>query len=80
MTDDRTAQFKELVDLCKAHDWYYSFSDDHGAWVRGEKQAKELAAKAEALGRDGKRLYQAYRDIHFNPAGTFSFYYPEDES
>lgn len=31
----------------KAHDWYYSFSDDSGVWRRGEDSAKEIAELAK---------------------------------
>ena len=33
---------QEFFSLCSAHDWYYSYSDDHGAWRRGAAEAATL--------------------------------------
>jgi len=71
-------ELRELDDMLRAHDWYYSFSDDHGAWKRGEAASKAIAAEVKAIGtRDAKRLYQAYIDIHFSPARGFSYHYDD---
>jgi hypothetical protein len=33
---------EEFFNACKNFDWYYSYSDDHGVWRRGEARSKEL--------------------------------------
>jgi hypothetical protein len=30
----------EYITLLQSHDWYYSYSDDYNAWVKG-RQAKD---------------------------------------
>lgn len=32
----------ELATRMKNHDWYHSFSDDHGVYMRGVRDAQEI--------------------------------------
>jgi len=31
--------------MCKAHDWYYDYSDDHTVWKRGRESEAKLISK-----------------------------------
>lgn len=35
--------------LCKEHDWYYAYSDDHNVWKRGVVAEDRLKARYAAL-------------------------------
>jgi hypothetical protein len=35
---------KEFSKQLKAHDWYYSYSDDHNVWERGKRQLQNIVA------------------------------------
>ena len=37
-------QTKSLMEQLRNHDWYYSYSDDHRVWKRGQANAKRLQA------------------------------------
>lgn len=39
------------------HDWFYSFSDDHSVWSRGERERSRLISIAEGNGNDFKQAY-----------------------
>lgn len=34
-------------DVCAAHDWYHEWSDDHGAYLRGQRERSRLREAAE---------------------------------
>lgn len=38
-----------LAKLCKAHDWYYNYSDDSRCWTAGEAQRKALDAQYKTV-------------------------------
>ena len=46
----------------EAHDWYYEMSDDHGAWVKGNKEDKALREEAKKEGFE--ELYEAFINYH----------------
>ena len=55
------AYFKKL----QSHDWYYQYSDDHGAWQKGRSQAMELQSIAAEGGIYGK-MYEEYSAAMFD--------------
>jgi len=40
---------QELEEHMKYHDWYYTYSDDHGVWQRGCQSADTMTAKMNEL-------------------------------
>lgn len=40
---------QDLADHMDTHDWYYTYSDDHGVWQRGVESAKQMTAKMNEL-------------------------------
>ena len=50
---------KEFHALCAAHDWYYSYSDDHSVWRRGSERAGELA-RAMTKRPDLRAIYEGF--------------------
>tara|TARA_R110000868_G_scaffold203167_1_gene450988 strand:+ start:401 stop:637 length:237 start_codon:yes stop_codon:yes gene_type:complete len=56
--------FKKLLDN---HDWFYNFSDDHGIWVRGERQVAEIHhVLLQNNNIEMKKLYNEYYARYFN--------------
>lgn len=56
----------ELTEMCKHHDWYYEFSDDHSVWRRGGGQRAEIRNKLKeceeaGLGEEANNIYNEYR-------------------
>jgi len=51
-----------LWDRLNKHDWYYSYSDDHSVWQRGEADWKELTTMAAAIdgGPELKSAFSAH--------------------
>jgi phosphoribosyl-AMP cyclohydrolase len=43
------SQYREAL---RTHDWYYSYSDDHQAWKKGEESSKTLSALQKFLDPD----------------------------
>lgn len=37
---------KAFWKLCRSHDWFHPYSDDHGVWLRGNDNERNLAALA----------------------------------
>lgn len=72
---DKTRNFSAA---CRSHDWFYYFSDDHRVYKAGQEATRKLEEKRDELGSVGERLYQAYRDIHFNPGNGFVHGWFED--
>jgi hypothetical protein len=56
----------EFTTLVKNHDWYYNFSDDHGVWVRGERESAKIDAALKNGTDDMKRVYNDYHALHYN--------------
>ena len=42
-------KLKEFEELCKVHDWFYDYSDDHSVWKKGEAMQKEINTKYSEL-------------------------------
>ena len=42
LTYTRHPDLTVLVTLLSKHDWTYNYSDDHRAWVKGNKEADEI--------------------------------------
>jgi hypothetical protein len=40
---------QDLAEHMELHDWYYSYSDDHGVWQRGLDSVKIMTAKMNEL-------------------------------
>lgn len=40
--NDFFERLKHLCFLMKKHDWFYEKSDDHGQWINGELERKEI--------------------------------------
>jgi len=57
--------FKEL----QKHDWYYNYSDDHRAWVKGNENTKRLQAIAQEKPILG-RMYTEYSTWIFSDLET----------
>jgi hypothetical protein len=53
-------KLKELEKLLKSADWYYMYSDDHKAYLKGEKQIKDIRDLVKKLGKSGMNFYQDY--------------------
>ena len=54
-------QIDEFVNLLKAHDWFYDYSDSHNVWVAGRESANKLSAKA--LSHDSyNQIYRMWQD------------------
>lgn len=55
----------EFETMCKQHDWYYNYSDDHNVWRRGVAsdhklhQAKVWLEK-RGLQKEVKKIYDKY--------------------
>ena len=64
---------RELAEMLRKHDWFYSFSDDHRVWCAGEKAMDEIKEKAGELGPPGQRLLMAYADTQFHPGNGFQW-------
>ena len=39
---------QEFLKMLQAHDWYYGYSDDHGAWRKGQQQWQRISAALKA--------------------------------
>lgn len=55
----------ELTEMCKYHDWYYEYSDDHSVWCRGRDQSgaiylKRKACEEAGLGEEATKIYNEY--------------------
>lgn len=60
-----------LKDLCAAHDWYYSFSDDHKVWQRGNEQINKirevmLGLQDQGMGKEAKQVYENWKPEGIN--------------
>lgn len=60
--EDKLEEFEEL---CKVHDWFYDYSDDHSVWKKGEAMQKEINAKYSELlklnkGAEARQISKKY--------------------
>lgn len=55
---------KEYDQLLAAHDWYFAFSDDHGVFMRGERQADRLVDISK-ISDDHAKLLHAWSKHHY---------------
>jgi hypothetical protein len=62
----------ELIDLLKTHDWYYSWSDDHSVYQKGEKVQQRINSLVKSLGAEGKALYNKYAPKDLQKENTLS--------
>ncbi len=56
----------QLKDLCAAHDWYYSFSDDQRVWKKGNDQINlirecMLSLQEQGMGKQAKQIYENWK-------------------
>ena len=56
----------ELKQLCSAHDWFYSFSDDHKVWKKGSAQISKirecmLGLQEQGMGKEAKQVYENWK-------------------
>lgn len=56
----------QLKDLCAAHDWYYSFSDDQKVWKKGNAQINlirecMLSLQEQGMGKQAKQIYENWK-------------------
>ena len=56
---------KDYYDMLEKHDWYYSYSDDHKVWMRGNK-AQDLLEELAEESEEFKDLYENYMAHVFN--------------
>lgn len=54
----------DLWDQLNRHDWYYTFSDDHGVWLRGEAERNRLNGLAASI-EGGKELMGSFSEHYF---------------
>ena len=62
----------EYYEMLLAHDWYYSFSDDHSVYQNGEKEVRRLMDIAAEKGLDYMRMWKQFNQAMFSgePWGT----------
>lgn len=53
----------EYFSLLNAHDWTYSYSDDHSIWRRGENNDKKLRM-LHHNNKEFKELYTKFHDFY----------------
>ena len=53
-------KLKELEKLLKSADWYYMYSSDHKAYLKGQKQMDDIRKLVKKLGKSGMEFYQDY--------------------
>ena len=56
----KTKKMKQLEDLLKKHDFYFSFSDSHKDWKRGNENENNIRKLVDFIGKDGMKLYKTY--------------------
>lgn len=55
-----------LTKMCKNHDWYYEFADDHGVWKRGSAERWAIHAKLKecedaGLGEEATKIFKEHQ-------------------
>lgn len=61
---DKVRQLREFYDELEKHDWYYSYSDDHRVWKKGEAAWKALVAKGNQS-EAHQELLDGFQAYHF---------------
>lgn len=57
---------EQYIAALKAHDWYYDYSDDHQAWLKGNDQRVALQQMYRAFEPDlAKDLWNHYAPAMF---------------
>lgn len=44
-----------LRQMLESHDWFYEYSDDHGAWRRGKAERAQIMAEIKRVSEQGFR-------------------------
>ena len=52
MTDTEARQYA-FFDMIKAHDYYFTYADDHRAYVKGNESRKKILLHIEQCPQDG---------------------------
>ena len=47
----------QLERQLRAHDWFFSMSDDYLTYIQGREESIRLARQAKAFGQEGLDLY-----------------------
>jgi len=53
-------KMKEYVEMLKKHDWYYNYSDDHSAYMRGRKARMKILELANEVDQN-REIYNQYK-------------------
>jgi len=58
-----------LKTLLEQHDWTYNYSDDHRAWVKGNKEADEIRRQMDiccglGLSEEATELHNQFNPFH----------------
>lgn len=56
----------KLKEMCEHHDWFYSFSDDHKVWEKGNEEIKAIRemmilCQESGMGREAKQIYENWK-------------------
>ena len=71
--DDARKIMNLLKEKCKAHDWWYSMSDDHSEWEKGSEQRKDInqlvkiLTNVYGLGERATDIYYEHAPEEFLP-------------
>lgn len=55
---------KELLELLKAHDVWYGYSDDPSAWLRGQRQFAVIESAAHESDENRKVFEEFFQKLH----------------
>lgn len=72
LVESTSDEIKEYIRLLKAHDWFYSYSDDHRVYLRGEEEYKKLRELMSKLDPDGK-IWKQYSPDHVDESSQGRF-------
>lgn len=59
----------EYYKRLKFHDWFYTYSDDHSVWERGDRAQREVERTAK-LSPEHQKLYDDFRAHYFHKAAA----------
>ena len=45
-----------LKSMLETHDWFYTYSDDHRYYKRGQEESEKIHAEIERLSEEGLRV------------------------
>lgn len=57
-------QFNDYVETLDHHDWYYSYSDDHSVWRRGNETHKNIVGMTKS--------HPVYQEV-YSAFSTYAF-------